>query len=62
MDLETVIKKSEELFENKERANEWMHKKQYYLGGVTPMSMCETEEGRQEVYYLIGRIQHGVLS
>jgi putative toxin-antitoxin system antitoxin component (TIGR02293 family) len=43
-------------------AKKWMRSSCRALNGLTPDQMCKTEEGRQLVDNLIGRLEHGVYS
>ena len=51
-----------EVFENKDRFNQWMKHENRALGSVTPLSLLDTLYGMEEVKHLIGRIEYGVYS
>lgn len=51
------------LFEgDRARAVEWLGSPQKALGGVSPLSIVQTESGGREVSNLIGRLEHGVFT
>ncbi|MBP1627127.1 MAG: hypothetical protein H6Q00_1602 [Holophagaceae bacterium] len=45
-----------------EKAKVWMQKENRALGGVTPMSLLDTDIGAQAVQDVLGRIEHGIFS
>ena len=45
-----------------EKAREWLHAPNRALGGVSPMSLLDTEIGEQQVEELLQRIEYGVFS
>src|SRR5262249_55370620 len=45
-----------------QKAHHWLNSPNRALGGVTPMSMLETEGGAHEVINILGRIDYGVYS
>jgi putative toxin-antitoxin system antitoxin component (TIGR02293 family) len=51
-----------EVFEDKERFNQWMTRPNKALGGRTPMELIDNLYGREEVRNIIGRIDYGVYS
>jgi putative toxin-antitoxin system antitoxin component (TIGR02293 family) len=51
-----------EVFRDAGVAKQWMTEHQPALGGFIPMDLLETEAGAEEVYHLLGRIRHGVIS
>lgn len=51
-----------EVFEDKDRFNNWMKIANRALGGITPLSLLDTIYGTEEVKHLIGRIEYGVYS
>ena len=51
-----------EVFENKDRFNQWMKHGNAALGGITPLELLDTLYGMEEVKHLIGRIEYGVYS
>ena len=51
-----------EVFESKEKFNQWMKSGNNALGGVSPLNLLDTLYGMEEVKHLIGRIQYGIYS
>jgi putative toxin-antitoxin system antitoxin component (TIGR02293 family) len=51
-----------EVFEDKNRFNEWMFAPNQGLGGEVPFSIVNNQYGRDEIKNLIGRIAYGVYS
>ncbi len=51
-----------EVFEDKERFNQWMSKPNKALGGEIPYDLIDNQFGREEVKNLIGRIDYGIYS
>ncbi len=51
-----------EVLGNKERALRWLKAPRSYFGGKPPLDFADTELGSQEVFNLLGRIEHGVFS
>ena len=51
-----------EVFENKERFNQWMSRPNRALGGQVPYDLIDNQFGREEIKNLIGRIDYGVYS
>jgi putative toxin-antitoxin system antitoxin component (TIGR02293 family) len=51
-----------EVFEDRERFNNWMKLENRALGGVSPIHLIDTLYGVEEVKHLIGRIEYGVYS
>ena len=51
-----------EVFEDKERFNQWMSKPNKALGGQIPYDLIDNQFGREEVKNLIGRIDYGIYS
>ncbi|MCL9783250.1 DUF2384 domain-containing protein [Vibrio sp. S4M6] len=60
--LASLLKLATELFQDEEKAQEWIHKKVYGLNGKRPIDMVSTTVEFEEVKDLIGRIEHGVFS
>ena len=52
---------AEEVFRSHTNALEWLNRPNRSLGGVTPLSLCETETGIEADESLI-RIAHGIFS
>jgi len=51
-----------EVFEDKDRFNQWMSKPNKALGGQIPYDLIDNQFGREEVRNLIGRIDYGIYS
>lgn len=51
-----------EVFEDKDRFNQWMFSHNQALGGEVPFSLINNQYGREEIKNLIGRIAYGVYS
>ena len=54
--------KAVEVFEEKSIAKQWFKIPSKALGGKTPLEYADTEPGAQEVFDLLGRVEHGVFS
>lgn len=48
------------VFGEERRFTDWISQPLPALGGLTPISLLDSEAGRQDVYNLIGRISYGV--
>jgi putative toxin-antitoxin system antitoxin component (TIGR02293 family) len=53
---------AEEVFEDLDRAREWLRQHQRGLGDRAPLDLMRTEVGAREVEDLLGRIEYGVFS
>ena len=51
-----------EVFEDKEKFNQWMFSPNQALSGAKPFSLMDNQFGSEEVQNLIGRIAYGVYS
>lgn len=51
-----------EVFENREKFNQWMKTPNRSLGEVVPLNLLDTLYGLEEVKHLIGRIEYGIFS
>lgn len=60
--LAMLIKLATDLFDNEQRALEWIREKVYGLNGKRPIDMISTTADFEIVTDLIGRIEHGVFS
>ena len=54
-----LTERTKEVFEDLERAREWLKSPQFALGGEIPLEYADTEPGAQIVGDLLGRIEHG---
>jgi putative toxin-antitoxin system antitoxin component (TIGR02293 family) len=53
---------AEKVFGERAKASRWLHKPNRALGGVSPLSLLDTDLGTREVEQILGRIEHGVYS
>ena len=53
---------AEEVFRSHTNATEWLRSPNRSLGGVTPISLCDTETGWSEANESLIRIAHGIFS
>ncbi len=53
---------AEEVLEDKESANHWLHRPQSGLGERTPLELMKNEAGAREVEELLYRIEYGIYS
>ncbi len=60
--LAMLIKLATELFDDEQRALEWLRESVYGLGGKRPLDMVATSVDFEIVKDLIGRLEHGVFS
>ena len=60
--LAMLIKLATDLFNDEERALEWVRESTYGLGGKRPLDMVSTTVDFEIVKDLIGRVEHGVFS
>jgi putative toxin-antitoxin system antitoxin component (TIGR02293 family) len=57
-----VVERAEAVFEDTEAALSWLQSANAALGGVTPMSLLDTDIGADSVMDTLGRIEHGVFA
>ena len=57
-----VVERAETVFEDAGAALSWLQDTNAALGGVTPMSLLDTEMGADSVMDTLGRIEHGVFA
>ncbi len=50
------------VFEDTDRARQWLNESQKGLGWKVPLELMSTEPGSREVEDLLGRIEYGVIS
>lgn len=60
--LAMLVKLATELFDDEQRALEWMRENVYGLGGKRPLDMVSTTVDFEIVKDLIGRVEHGVFT
>ncbi|MDG3066619.1 antitoxin Xre/MbcA/ParS toxin-binding domain-containing protein [Thauera mechernichensis] len=57
-----VVERADGVFEDADAALGWMQSPNAALGGVTPLSLLDTELGADSVLDALGRIEHGVFA
>ena len=60
--LARVVERADLVFEDRENALNWLQSPNASLGGVTPLSLLDTEIGADSVMDTLGRIEHGVFA
>lgn len=60
--LARCISRASEVFKDLDSAIDWLKHANRVLGGVTPLSLLDTDVGMEAVSDLLGRIEHGVFS
>lgn len=55
-----VIAKALNTFGSKDKTNLWLRRPTAALGGVTPISLLDTNAGAEQVMNLLARIDHGI--
>ncbi len=60
--LARVVVRGEEVFEDPDAALDWLKSPNASLGGVTPLSLLDTEIGAESLMDTLGRIEHGVFA
>ena len=60
--LTRVIKRAEQVFEDRDAALDWLNSGNAALAGASPLSLLDTDEGAESVIDMLGRIEHGVFS
>lgn len=54
-----VSRLAEEVFESREEVSQWMTRPNKGLGGSTPIMLCETEAGAQQVRRMLQALEWG---
>ena len=57
-----VVERAETVFEDADSALNWLQSQNAALGGVTPLSLLDTEIGADSVLDTLGRNEHGVFA
>lgn len=57
-----VVERAETVFEDTDNALNWLQSPNAALGGVTPLSLLDTDIGADSVLDTLGRIEHGVFA
>ena len=60
--LARTVERAEEVFEDAAAALAWLRQDNAALGGVTPLSLLDTDLGADAVLDTLGRIEHGVFA
>lgn len=55
-----VVSKTFDFFREPEAARAWLGAPERAFDGDTPLSLLDTETGAQEVFRLLGQLEHGV--
>ena len=58
--LARVVERAAEVFEGEHAALDWLKAPNAALGGVSPISLLDTDPGSDVVLNTLGRIEHGV--
>lgn len=56
-----VVSKTFYFFDEPGAAREWLKAPEMAFDGDTPLSLLDTETGAQEIFRLLGQLEHGVL-
>jgi putative toxin-antitoxin system antitoxin component (TIGR02293 family) len=57
-----LLSKAIDVIGNEKGAVHWLQTPKTALGNQVPIKIAETDEGKQKVLALLGRIEHGVFS
>ncbi|MBK5965057.1 antitoxin [Thiocystis minor] len=57
-----TVERAETVFEDADTALNWLQTPKASLGGVTPLSLLDTDIGADSVLDTLGRIEHGVFA
>ncbi|MBV5272405.1 MAG: DUF2384 domain-containing protein [Lamprocystis purpurea] len=60
--LARVIARGEEVFEDLAATIDWLKSPNAALGGVTPLTLLDTDIGTESAMDTLGRIEHGIFS
>lgn len=60
--VKRVTDRAIEVLGSLEKAEQWLSLPNQALGGRTPLSVLESENGEEEVLTILGRIDHGIFS
>lgn len=60
--LAKALERANSVFENEKWAKLWLSTENRALGGVTPLSLLETDTGYELVIDTLARIEYGVIS
>lgn len=59
---ETLLERTTQVMGSLADAREWLEAPEYIFDDEAPIVVAQTDEGYEEVYQLLGRIEHGVFS
>jgi len=57
-----VVATARKVFQDDRKAQRWLGEPNLALGGVTPLSLLDSEPGARQVEMLLGRIAYGEIS
>ena len=60
--LARIVARAEEVFGEGKKAVRWLQKPNRTLGGISPLSLLDTDIGTEKVIHVLGRIEHGVIA
>lgn len=60
--IEKTLERANTVFEEEKWAKLWLTTENRALGGVTPLSLLDTEAGYKSVLNTLAQIEHGVIS
>lgn len=55
-----IVSKTFDFFDEPEAARAWLKAPEIAFDGDTPLSLLDTEMGAQEIFRLLGQLEHGV--
>lgn len=58
----SILRLAEDLFGEPDAVRVWLHASNKALGGVSPLSVLDTDAGTRQVETVLGRLMHGVYS
>ena len=57
-----VMQRAIDVFDDRDGALDWLKTSNRSMGGVTPLSLLDTDLGAETVFDALGRIEHGVFA
>jgi putative toxin-antitoxin system antitoxin component (TIGR02293 family) len=60
--VERIFKTAIRVFGSEKKAATWLNRPRSVLGGVTPLSLLDTDAGASEVTQELGRIEYGIFA
>lgn len=61
-DIEIIKLRANQVFDNAKKAQNWLESSRAELHGKSPLEVCRSKKGRQEVLRMLGRIDHGIFA